>query len=199
VFYLTHTDNPADLKTMRRLCFALTALLSCPGLALAQTMSDDPLSVDTSSDAHPVKYAIYSPAWSIRSNAGLRVVAQNNGDRDLTMADISFHDESSDYSTRLTLDLDIPAGQWAETEVPYVDLLSGNDCINTTIQDRWRLMEISNYTLNPSVRGLIIEDTVSFRIYQCVREVSITWLDADNDTHVENLWVMYHFERVVTD
>jgi len=185
---------------MRRLCFALTALLSCPGLAVAQTMNNDPLSVETSTEAYPVKYAIYSPAWSIRSNAGLRVVAQNTGSDDLTMHTINFRDETgADDAVSLDLDLKIKAGRWAETEVPYVDLLSGNDCINATLQDRWRLMEISNYTLNPSVRGLIIEDTVSFRIYQCVREVRITWLDSEGSPHEENLWVMYHFERISLD
>lgn len=184
---------------MRRLFFALAALLSCSGLALAQSANDDPLSVDTSSEAHPVKYAIYSPAWSIRSNAGLRVVAHNTGESDITMANINFRDEDDGGSTLLELNLTIPAGKWAETEVPYIDLLSGNDCINTTLRDRWRLMEISNYTLNPSVRVLIIEDTISFRIYQCVREVKITWLDANDLPHEENLWVMYHFERVITD
>jgi len=96
----------------------------------------------------------------------------------------------------VNIELSLPAGNWAETELPYIDLLGGNECINNTLQDRWRLMEISNYTLNPSVRGLIIEDTVSFRIFQCVRPVRLTVLDEADQAHEENLWVMYHFERL---
>ncbi|MDO8271093.1 MAG: hypothetical protein Q7U82_04120, partial [Gammaproteobacteria bacterium] len=69
-------------------------------------------------------------------------------------------------------------------------------CISDTMAENWKLVEISNYTLNPSVRGLIIEDTDSFRIYQCVRNVTLHWQDPVSGTNTEfTEWVMYHFER----
>jgi hypothetical protein len=61
--------------------------------------------------------------------------------------------------------------------------------------DNWKLVEISNYTLNPSVRNLIIEDTNSFRIYQCVRSVELVWRDASNAAVSAEGWVLYHFEN----
>lgn len=155
--------------------------------------AQDPLGVDTASREFPVMYAFYSPAWSVSSNAGLRLVAENQGNQAVTLQSIEFRGE---VVTPVEINLQIPARSWAETEIPYIDLLSGNECINNTLQDRWRLMEISNYTLNPSVRGLIIEDTISFRIFQCVRPVQLNLGLEDGTTHQENLWVMYHFERL---
>jgi len=153
----------------------------------------DPLGVDTTSRSFPIMYAFYSPAWSVSSNAGLRLVVENRSSSALTLQSIEFR---GDVQSSVNIELSLPAGNWAETELPYIDLLGGNECINNTLQDRWRLMEISNYTLNPSVRGLIIEDTVSFRIFQCVRPVRLTVLDEAGQAHEENLWVMYHFERL---
>ena len=43
------------------------------------------------------------------------------------------------------------------------------------MDSNWRLVDVSNYTLNPSVRNLIIENTDSFRIYQCVESISTRW------------------------
>src|SRR5690606_8315056 len=98
----------------------------------------------------------------------------------------------------LDVDLTIPPHSWAESEMPYADLLTGNTCVDRTLEadDDWELVEISNYTLNPSVRGLIIQNSATFRIYQCVRSVVINWRNLENDTTDEHTeWVMYHFER----
>ena len=71
--------------------------------------------------------------------------------------------------------LAVPAGRYAEAEFRYTDLLSDNECIQRTMDSNWRLVEVSNYTLNPSVRNLIIENTDSFRIYQCVETIRTRW------------------------
>jgi len=61
--------------------------------------------------------------------------------------------------------------------------------------ENWKLVEVSNYTLNPSVRNLIIEDTDSFRIYQCIENVQTTWSRVANGTQVQyEEWVLFHFE-----
>ncbi len=145
----------------------------------------------------PIKYAIYSSAWGEKSNAGLRLVAQNQSEQPIKLNSILFSDENNPaITTSLAIDLTVPAQAWAETEMPYVDLLSGNQCISDTMTENWKLVEISNYTLNPSVRGLIIEDTDSFRIYQCVRTVTLRWQDPVSGASAEfTEWIMYHFER----
>ncbi|MDB9968742.1 hypothetical protein OAE08_03635, partial [Gammaproteobacteria bacterium] len=77
----------------------------------------------------------------------------------------------------------------------YIDLLSDDECIDRTMLDNWKLVEISNYTLNPSVRNLIIENTNSFRIYQCVKTISTSWTDLDsNQLFKYDEWVLFHFE-----
>jgi len=177
---------------------ALVCLLAWP-ITSAQTM--DPLTAAQESFEHPVKYAIYSAAWHLTSNAGLRIVAQNQSETPIKLKKVIFRDEIGDEGdTELQLDILIPALGWAETQIPYQNVLTGNDCVNRSMQDDWRLVEISNYTLNPSVRGLIIEDTRSFRIYQCVRRVRTVW--ADENTAAETTssqWLMYHFERLPLD
>ncbi|MEX1196619.1 MAG: hypothetical protein WEB57_01985 [Pseudohongiellaceae bacterium] len=167
--------------------------------ALAQQPSEDPLALGPRTDEHPVKYAISSAAWSVNSNAGLRIVAHNRGDENVTLHSVVFQTPGSGDDTELDIDLEVPAGAWAETAKPYIDLLSGNNCVEETLREDWRLKEISNYTLNPSVRGLIIEDTRSFRIFQCVREVRLSWDDEQNERQTERQWVMYHFERLPFD
>ena len=165
------------------------------------TVGNDPLAEARQSFDHPVKYAIYSPAWHLNTNAGLRIVAQNQSDQNLELRKIVFFDESGEASvTELELKLSVPAQAWADVELPYQDLLSGSDCVERTMQEDWKLVEISNYTLNPSVRGLIIEDTRSFRIYQCVRSVHSYWYDPQSDTESNgSQWLMYHFERLPID
>lgn len=173
----------------------LMALLLTPVMALAQS-GEDPLSLGPRTADHPVKYAIYSTAWNVDSNAGLRVVAHNRGDEHVTLRALTFAHEQREEGVYLELDLDVPAGAWAERETPYVELLTGNECVRDTLREDWRLKEISNYTLNPSVRGLIIEDTRTFRIFQCVRTVQLEWEDSDGQSHSQRQWVMYHFERI---
>lgn len=178
--------------------FAVLSLMQ--GNALAQQQSsEDPLALGPRTDEHPVKYAIYSAAWSVSSNEGLRIVVHNRGNEDVTLESVVFQSNGNGDDTELDIDLEVPAGAWAETEKPYIDLLSGNDCVEETLQDDWRLKEISNYTLNPSVRGLIIEDTRTFRIFQCVREVRLSWENEQNGQQSERQWVMYHFERLPFD
>lgn len=145
----------------------------------------------------PVKFAVYSSAWNVRGDAGMRIVAQNQSTGTVRLTQIVFQaDDESTAHTHLQLDLDVPAASWAEREMRYVDLLSGNECVRDTMNDDWKLVEISNYPLNPSVRGLIIEDTQSFRIYQCVRLAVVHWKDLLSSEQIETTeWLMYHFER----
>lgn len=178
----------------------LSALvLLCALGAAAQALSQDlggGQALPEESDS-PLKYAIYSSAWGENSNAGLRLVAQNRSDTPILLDSILFSDETTPArESRLDVNLTVPPHGWAEIELPYVDLLFGSVCITRTMGENWKLVEISNYTLNPSVRGLIIEDTDSFRIYQCVRNVFISWLDPQTGATTEySEWVMYHFER----
>ena len=71
------------------------------------------------------------------------------------------------------------------------------------MESNWRLAEISNYTLNPSVRNLIIEDTDSFRIYQCVETIITRWQVLGDSQGAESVaaeslekeeWILFHFE-----
>jgi hypothetical protein len=190
-------------KPVRYIAFALSALMLA---ANASAQSVDPLAAAQKGFDHPVKYAIYSTAWHLSTNAGLRVVAQNQSEEAIELRSIVFRNETGDGNdTELQLNMLVEPGKWAELQLPYLDLLTGNECVTRTMQDDWKLVEISNYTLNPSVRGLIIENTRSFRIYQCVRSVKTTWVHAGasqeggNDEQIDNQWLMYHFERLPLD
>jgi len=196
--YVTSNATRRKRRGMLAALACLAGLLSCTS-TLAQ--SHDPLVSAQESFEHPIKYAIYSAAWHLSSNAGLRIVAQNQSDDPIELKKVVFRDEiGEDEDTELELNLLIPPQGWAETQIPYQNILTGNDCVERTMQDDWRLVEISNYTLNPSVRGLIIENTRSFRIYQCVRRVNAFWLDhATMAEQTTNQWLMYHFERLPLD
>jgi hypothetical protein len=193
---LSKLANAAGRMPCRIAILGLLGWAYTPLVTLAQSI--DPLTAAQESFDNPVKYAIYSAAWHLNSNAGLRVVAQNQGDAAIKLNKIVFRDETGTQGDEeLQLELVVPAHAWAEVELPYQNLLSGNDCVSRTMEDDWRLVEISNYTLNPSVRGLIIEDTRSFRIYQCVRNVQTVWSSPDDEIEQsQNQWLMYHFERL---
>tara|TARA_R100001377_G_scaffold70559_1_gene46012 strand:+ start:54 stop:608 length:555 start_codon:yes stop_codon:yes gene_type:complete len=180
---------------MPKASIAILLALSAATQAFAQDLSA-PFSVTPEAD-YPLKYAIYSSAWGTRSDAGLRLVAQNLSDHEIILESVLFQDEEDpQIETQLALDMTIAPNAWAEKELSYVDLLFGNECIGLTMNQDWKLVEISNYTLNPSVRGLIIEDTDSFRIYQCVRNVRVSWMDTETGEKSDYTeWVMYHFER----
>ncbi len=145
----------------------------------------------------PVKFAFYSAAWGENANAGLRLVIENQQDFPIVLQSIVFPETDAATVNNLVIELDltVPAHGFAEQELPYVDLLSIDDCVRTTMTENWKLVEISNYTLNPSVRRLIIEDTTAFRIFQCVTTVDMQWTDTRNMQPQEyQEWVLYHFE-----
>lgn len=143
-----------------------------------------------------IKFAIYSRAWGANTDDGMRVVVNNQTDSSVRLHTVEFlKDDEADSRVTLDLELDIAAGRYAETDLDYIDLLQDDECVSRTLEDNWRLAEISNYTLNPSVRGLIIEDTDSFRIYQCVETVLTSWTDLDSNTrHQKEEWILFHFE-----
>ena len=161
-------------------------LLPQPGLAAEQLV-----------DNAPVKFALYSSAWGENARAGLRLVVENQQEIPIRLQSIALNgDEGEASPPALELNLEVPAKGYAETELPYVDLLSSVPCVSRTMADNWRLVEISNYTLNPSVRSLIIEDTDAFRIYQCITSATTQWLDTSrSESHRYQEWVLYHFER----
>ncbi|MDO8909736.1 MAG: hypothetical protein Q7W55_14690 [Pseudohongiella sp.] len=192
------------LTRIFRSCGSILSVLAIAAGANAQ--STDPLAAAQEGFDHPVKFAIYSTAWHLSTNAGLRVVAQNQSNEAIELRSVVFRNETGDGNdTELQLNMQVAPGKWAELQLPYQDLLSGHECVVRTMQDDWKLVEISNYTLNPSVRGLIIENTRSFRIYQCVRAVRTTWVyagsshEGGNEEKVDNQWLMYHFERLPLD
>lgn len=183
---------------MSRILLSILVGLALASPALTQERAND--RQEAGQIEYPVKYAIYSSAWGIRSNAGLRLVAQNQGDYEVRLESILFRDEHNPgLGQSLEVGLTVPPHGWAESEMPYTDLLTGNTCVDRTLEaDDWELVEISNYTLNPSVRGLIIQNSETFRIYQCVRPVIISWHNLENGVSSEYTdWVMYHFERRV--
>ena len=145
-----------------------------------------------------VKFAFYSASWQENTQDPLRVVAFNPLDTSVRIESIDFVDiEAPGGSLELSLQLDVPAGGYAELEMEYVDLLGQGECIGETLAGDWRLVEISNYTLNPSVRNLIIENTESFRIYQCVQTVETRITEAATGANsVIREWVLYHFESL---
>ncbi len=143
-----------------------------------------------------VKFAFYSSAWGENTDDGLRLVAFNQTLNPVRLNSIVLHG-SDENATQvvISIDLEIPSGGYADKELGYIDLLSGDECIDRTMQENWKLVEISNYTLNPSVRNLIIENTDSFRIYQCVKTVSTSWTSLhDNQSNEYDEWVLFHFE-----
>lgn len=144
----------------------------------------------------PVKFALFSAAWGENTDDGLRLVAQNLSPGAIRLDEISFIDlPVAEDETRLRVSLTLPAQRYAQTDLPLTDLLSGDECVARTMAEGWKLVEISNYTLNPSVRNLIIENTNSFRIYQCVRSARLTWFDASAQAEKQQEgWVLYHFE-----
>ncbi len=143
-----------------------------------------------------VKFAFYSSAWGENTDDGLRLVAFNQTASAIRLNSIEFHGSGERAeSIFVGVDLEVPSGGYADKEFEYVDLLSGDECIERTMKENWKLVEVSNYTLNPSVRNLIIENTDSFRIYQCVLTVSTSWTDLGSDQLNEyDEWVLFHFE-----
>ena len=144
-----------------------------------------------------VKFAIFSSSWGENTDDGLRVVAHNQTQEHIRLDTILFLKQETAESEQVIVDLDleVPSQAYAEKELPYIDLLRSNECIGRTMAETWKLVEVSNYTLNPSVRNLIIEDTDSFRIYQCIENVQTTWSRLANGTQVQyEEWVLFHFE-----
>ena len=144
-----------------------------------------------------VKFAIFSSSWGENTDDGLRVVAHNQTQEHIRLDTILFLKQETAESEQVIVDLnlEVPSQAYAEIELPYIDLLRSNECIGRTMAENWKLVEISNYTLNPSVRNLIIEDTDSFRIYQCIENVQTTWSRLANSTQVQyEEWVLFHFE-----
>ena len=120
----------------------------------------------------------------------------NNSDSELILDSITFLKNKQEQELiKVEVQTKIPPLGYAEKEFGYVDLLKGNDCIHRTLAENWKLVEVSNYTLNPSVRNLIIEDTGSFRIYQCSEYVKPKWIKPSTEEEIESVdWVLFHFE-----
>jgi hypothetical protein len=143
-----------------------------------------------------IKFAFYSSAWGENTDDGLRLVAYNQTGSPIRIDTITFSKASEEIDPiALPMSLEVPAAGYADAEFEYIDLLTGDECIERTMDGDWRLVEVSNYTLNPSVRNLIIENTDSFRIYQCVESVTTSWTDLELNVSKEKTeWVLFHFE-----
>ena len=143
-----------------------------------------------------IKFAFYSSQWGAPTDDGMRLIAFNQTEEELRLDSIEFlKDEQQAEPIPIAINLSIPPMGYAEEEFEYIDLLRGDECIDRTLEENWRLAEVSNYTLNPSVRNLIIENTESFRIYQCVENVKTTWTNITTNNQFEvTEWVLFHFE-----
>ena len=177
---------------MKKTLFSLVLLSSATWAAELQQESD-------------LKFAFYSSAWGENTDDGLRLVANNQSASDVVLKEVLFLKDSAASSDDVSVDVNllIPAGAYADTEFDYIDLLADDECIERTMESNWRLAEISNYTLNPSVRNLIIEDTDSFRIYQCVETIITRWQVLSDNEAAESAaaqpiekeeWIQFHFE-----
>ena len=146
-----------------------------------------------------IKFAFFSSAWGANTDDGMRVLVHNQSDQEIRLLSIEFLGSGNEATpVDVQLNLDVRAQRYAEIELDYIDLLSGDECVDRTLSENWKLAEISNYTLNPSVRNLIIEDTDSFRIYQCVQTVRTRFTSLpDNTMHEYDEWVLFHFESRV--
>ncbi|MEQ9210499.1 MAG: hypothetical protein RLN96_11770, partial [Pseudomonadales bacterium] len=104
-----------------------------------------------------VKFAFFSSAWGANTDDGLRVLIHNQTNGDIQLHSITFLGSSNEsVPVSISLELQVQAQRYGETQLPYVDLLGGDECVARTLSENWKLAEISNYTLNPSVRNLII-------------------------------------------
>lgn len=148
-----------------------------------------------------IKFSLFSAAWGENTSDKLRIVAFNQSLATVELKSIEFIDLPEE-SQKITLffDLQILPKKYAEAEVSLPNLLDGDACVHRSIEQNWKLAEISNYTLNPSVRNLIIENTDSFRIYQCIRNVNVFLLDpAIGEITGYDEWILYHFESRIED
>lgn len=172
---------------MRQYTFTAIFTMACIGTLAAAEMQEE-------SD---INFAFYSSAWGENAVDGLRLVARNGTDNDIRLDSITFlKRDEFDRPILIDIELNIPDQRYADKELEFVDLLQNNECIERTMAENWKLAEISNYTLNPSVRNLIIEDTDSFRIYQCVESVRTQWTRlSDNQQFEQEEWILFHFER----
>lgn len=162
-------------------------------LALLFVFSSHAAELQEESD---LKFAIYSSAWGENTDDGLRLVAYNQTSSSVVLNSIQFLESTEDSNPiDISFNLEVPAEGYADTVIEYIDLLGNDECIDRTMAENWKLVEISNYTLNPSVRNLIIENTDSFRIYQCIKFVNTSWTDLSSNQNFEyEEWVLYHFE-----
>lgn len=172
----------------RRLALCLASLIAAAN-PLAQSASGA-----ASAGESTLKFALYSPAWGENSEDRIRLLAHNQSDIPIRLDGIRFAPPEGE-TVLLRPRLRLPAGASGDAVLDYVDLLEGDDCVSRSLADNWKLTEISNYTLNPSVRQLIIEDTDSFRIYQCVQTVQTQWTNLDSGEKLSREeWVLFHFE-----
>ena len=143
-----------------------------------------------------IKFAFYSSAWSVQSDDGMRLMLFNNSEAEIVLDSITFLKNNQERDlVEIEVRTKVPPLGYAEKEFDYVDLLKGNECIHRTLAEDWKLVEVSNYTLNPSVRNLIIEDTESFRIYQCSEYVRTEWTRASTKQRIKSVdWVLFPFE-----
>jgi hypothetical protein len=177
-------------------CFAIYLAINLNAQAQSAVIAED----QPQDFSERIKFALFSAAWGENTDDGVRVVAQNLTTAPLQLEQIRCLDLPREgEQIDLDLSLQLEAGKYAQTTLPPLDLLSGDECVTRTMADNWKLVEISNYTLNPSVRNLIIENTNSFRIYQCVRSVELLWREADSEAIRAEGWVLYHFESRSSD
>lgn len=173
-------------------------LLPSVGSLLLTAINPGPIHAQAAevTEESDLKFAIYSRAWGGNTNDGMRVVINNQTGSAVQLHSVIFlKDGTPAKQVGLDLDVEVPSQGYAESDLEYIDLLADDECVSRTLSENWRLAEISNYTLNPSVRGLIIEDTDSFRIYQCVETVLTSWTDLRSNTRYEQEeWVLFHFE-----
>lgn len=143
-----------------------------------------------------IKFAFYSSAWGANTDDGMRLILHNQTGDTIRLDSIEFlKDEQESNPVFIEVNLEVPPLGYAEGAFEFIDLLQGDECIDRTLEEDWKLAEVSNYTLNPSVRNLIIEDTESFRIYQCVENVKTNWTNLNTNAQTEFVeWVLFHFE-----
>ena len=88
-----------------------------------------------------IKFAFYSSAWGENTDDGLRLVAFNQTSNHIRIESITFlKDDAETENVYLEIDLEVPAGKYADAEYDYINLTAGDECIERTMLENWKLV-----------------------------------------------------------
>ena len=96
-----------------------------------------------------IRFAFYSSGWGANTDDGMRLVVFNQTENQLRLDSMFFlKNEQQAESVKIDINLTIPPLGFADKEFEYIDLLQGNECISRTLEEDWKLAEITYKGLN---------------------------------------------------